>query len=100
LDDKDFGIWLGRFANKLSPTQMKVAVGLHKGTLAAKRAIFSANQLREYGLDHYFAEPWESGNFFSTMQRLKMTVHVGYTRSNSPEGHDHEIRTYRWADEP
>ena len=100
LDDKDFGLWLGRFSDKLSPIQMKVASELHKKTLAAKKKIFSSNEIREYGLDRKLGKPWEIGRFFMDLQRLKIVVHDGYTRSNSPEAHGGEIRTWRWAAEP
>ena len=98
MDDKDFGLWLGRFSDKLSLIQRPVANALHKNTLAAKKTLFSSNEIREYGLDRKLGKPWEIGRFFMDLQRLKIVVHVGYTRSNSPEVHGGEIRTWRWAE--
>lgn len=88
---------LQRFGDRLTRTQKVVADDLHRRTLADKKDIFSSNELREYGLDRKLGKPWEIGRFFMDLQRLKIIEHVGYTRSNAPEGHDHEIRTWRWA---
>lgn len=93
-----FYLGLMRFGDKLTPTQKAVADELHRRTLAAKKEIFSSNTLREYGLDRKLDKPWEIGRFFMALQRVGLAVHVGHTRSNAPEAHGDEIRTWRWAE--